>query len=307
MPGRINRNNFREAESGREMDPCAGVDWNSVWRVRHLGHQGSEGFLDSLHVWNREENAKRYDKMARREYSRRVEETIAGLPVTPSSRVLDIGSGPGTLAIPLSPLAREITAVEPAAGMTRVLRRRLDEEKIGNIRVVPLPWEDVDPGRDLSAPYDLVIASLSLSMPDIREAIAKMISVASGSVHLFWFADPPFWEKSYLATWPALHGTPFSPGPKADCLFMVLYQMGIYPDVQMRVLDKRYRFSSRDEMYDHFRSRFGVGNQDQERVMREYLDGVAHEEEGSLTISGDSVYAWIHWEVGAARSGNLPG
>jgi hypothetical protein len=172
---------------------------------------------------------------------------------------------------------------------------------------VPLPWEDVDPGRDLSAPYDLVIASLSLSMPDIREAITKMVRVASGSVHLFWFVDPPFWEKSYLATWPALHGATFSPGPKADCLFMVLYQMGIYPDVQMRVLDKRYRFSSRDEMYDHFRSRFGVENQGQERVMREYLDRVSNEEEGALTVSGDSVYAWIHWEVGAARSGNLPG
>ena len=307
MPGRITRNNFRGAESGGEEDPCAGVDWNLVWRARYLRHQGSEGFLDSLHVWNREENAKRYDKIARSEYSRRVEETIAKLPLTSSSRVLDIGSGPGTLAIPLSPLVREITAVEPAAGMTSVLCRRLEEEQIGNIRVVPLSWEEVEPVRDLSGTYDLAIASLSLSMPDIREAIAKMVRVATGSVHLFWFVDPPFWEKSYSVTWPALHGVPFSPGPKADCLFAVLYQMGIYPDVEMRVLDKHYRFSSRDEMYDHFRSRFGVENPGQERVMREYLEGVAKEEGGSLTISGDSVYAWIHWEVGAERSGNVPG
>jgi 16S rRNA G527 N7-methylase RsmG len=133
MPGRITRNNLGGAESGRAEDPCEGVDWNRVWKARHQSHQGSEGFLDSLHVWNREENAERYDKIARSEYSRRVEETIAGLPVTRFSRVLDIGSGPGTLAIPLSALAREITAVEPAEGMTRVLRRRLEEEKIGNI------------------------------------------------------------------------------------------------------------------------------------------------------------------------------
>jgi SAM-dependent methyltransferase len=306
MPGRMSGKKLNGTESAEVKDPCAGVDWNRVWRERHVRHQGSEGFLDSLHVWGREENAERYDRIARSEYSRRVEETIAGLPVTPSSRVLDIGAGPGTLAIPLSPRVREITAVEPAAGMTKVLRRRLEEENIGNIRVVPLPWEEVDPDRDLHGPYDLVIASLSLSMPDIREAIMKMVRVASGSVHLFWFVDPPFWEKSYSATWPALHGVPFSPGPKADCLFMVLTQMGIYPDVQMRVLDKRYRFPSRDEMYDHFRSRFGVRDSRQEEVMREYLDGVATEEGGALKISGDSVYAWLHWEPGEARSGNFP-
>jgi SAM-dependent methyltransferase len=304
MPGRITRKKFSGAEFGGEEDPCAGADWNTIWRERHLRYQDSEGFLDSLHVWEREENAERYDRIARSEYSRRVEETLAGLPLDPSSRVLDIGSGPGTLAIPLSPLVREITAVEPAAGMTRVLRRRLVEKEIGNIRVVPLTWEEVDPDRDLSGPYDLVIASLSLSMPDIREAVEKMVRAASGSVHLFWFVDPPFWEKSYRATWPALHGVPFSPGPKVDCLFMALYQMGIYPDVQMRVLDKRYRFSSRDEMYDYFRARFGVRNTRQEQVMRKYLEGIARDEGGTLTIPGDSVYAWIHWEPGAARSGN---
>ncbi|MBP1928848.1 16S rRNA G527 N7-methylase RsmG [Methanolinea mesophila] len=305
MPVRNNRKEAGSADYWGEDDPCAGADWNAVWRVRHLRHQSSEGFLDSLHVWDREENAERYDRIARSEYSRRVGETLAGLPLNPTSRVLDIGAGPGTLAIPLAPLVREITTVEPAAGMTRVLRRKLEEDGIGNVQVVPRTWEDVDPGRDLSGPYDLVIASLSLSMPDIREAVEKMVSVCSGSVHIFWFADPPFWERSYLATWPALHGVPFSPGPKADCLYMVLCQMGIYPDVEMRVLDKRYRFASRDEMYGHFRFRFGVENPDQEQVMRKYLDGVAEEEGGSLTISGDSRYAWIHWEPGAARSGAL--
>jgi len=40
--------------------------------------------------------------------------------------------------------------------------------------------------------------------------------------------------------------------------------------------------------------------------MREYLDGNATEEGGALKISGDSVYAWLHWEPGEARSGNVP-
>ena len=67
-------------------------------------------------------------------------------------------------------------------------------------------WEDVDIVRDLAAPYDIVIASLSLTMNDIREALFKMDAAASGSVHLFWFADMPFWEKMYADLMVPLHG-----------------------------------------------------------------------------------------------------
>ena len=115
--------------------------------------------------------------------------TIAALDITPDSRVLDIGAGPGTLALPLAPHVREVTAVEPGAGMVAILNEHAEKEGITNIACVQKLWEDVDIARDLKAPYDVVIASLSLTMYDIREALAKMDAASSGSVHLFWFAD----------------------------------------------------------------------------------------------------------------------
>jgi 16S rRNA A1518/A1519 N6-dimethyltransferase RsmA/KsgA/DIM1 with predicted DNA glycosylase/AP lyase activity len=42
--------------------------------------------------------------------------------------VPDIGAGPGTLAIPLAPRVKEITAVEPGAGMVSILQERAARE-----------------------------------------------------------------------------------------------------------------------------------------------------------------------------------
>jgi len=273
------------------------VDWNEVWKERMRLHRSSAGFADSLHVWKDEDNARRYDTLVQRDYGKRIRDTLDGLNVNPDSKVLDIGSGPGTLAIPLAERAGEVTAVEPALGMVKVLRERIAEEGIKNIRIVKKNWELVDTERELQGPYDIVIASLSLNMIDLKEAVRKMTAVCSGTVNIYWFADMPFWERNYHEIWPEMHGSPYYPGPKVDCLFMVLCQMGIYPDVRMMPLDKEYRFSDPEEMFNHFRNRFGVTTDHQEDVMRRHLLAKTRQEGKMYILSGDTIYAKLSWNA----------
>lgn len=273
------------------------VDWNEVWRERMRLHRSSASFTDSLHLWKDEDNARRYEKTARKGYGKRIRDTLEGLSVTSKTRVLDIGAGPGTIAIPLAKRVGEITAVEPAAGMVNVLKERIQEEGVKNIRIVQSGWEDVDIERDLEGAYDIVIASLSLNMMDMREAARKMTAVCSGTVNLYWFADMPFWERNYFEVWPEMHGNRYHPGPKVDCLFMLLCQMGIYPDVTMMPLDKEYRFSRPEEMFDHFRTRFGVTTDNQEDVMVRHLLAKARQEDGMYILSGETIYARLSWKA----------
>jgi SAM-dependent methyltransferase len=210
--------------------------------------------------------------------------------------VLDIGAGPGTLAIPLAPLVKEITAVEPGAGMVEILKKRAEQQGIRNITCVQKTWEDIELSRDLAGPYDIVIASLSLTMHDIREALAKMDAASSGSVHLFWFVDMPFWERMYADLWEPLHGNPYYSGPKADCLFEVLYQMGIYPDVTMLPLSKEYRFGSREEMLAFFRKRFGAETPEQEQRVDTYIAPLIQTQGDEVMVRGDSTFAHIWWK-----------
>ncbi len=222
--------------------------------------------------------------------------TLAGLDIRSQFRVLDIGSGPGTLALPLAPLVAEITAIEPGKGMAELLKENMRKKGITNITCIEKRWEDVDIGRDLDAPYDLVLSSLALTMEDLRASLAKMDAASSRYVHVFWFADPPFWEKMYIDLWPVLHGEPYYPGPKADCLFNVLYQMGIYANVEMLPLDKMYRFDTQREMTAFFRRRFGVRTQKQRRVLDDYISPLIRHEKGGVVISGDSLLANVWWK-----------
>jgi len=272
------------------------IDWNAIWRARQIRHDASKKFEEPTHNWDDEKNARRYEKGSRNEFDARVKMTIAGLDITRASRILDIGAGPGTLALPLAPLVREVTAVEPGKGMIGVLSENMKKSGIRNIAIVRKLWEDVDISSDLAPPYDVVIASLSLTMTDLKEALRKMDSVSSGFVYLFWFADPPFWEKMYIDLWPDLHGEPFYPGPKADCVFNVLYQMGIYANVEMLPLGKDYRFPTEKEMVAFFRRRFGVKTPRQKNVLDTYLLPLMRHERKGIVISGNSMLARIWWK-----------
>ncbi|MFZ0004805.1 MAG: methyltransferase domain-containing protein [Methanoregula sp.] len=275
---------------------CSDVDWNEVWKAQQARHDATRIREDTSHDWDKKENADRYAAGSDGEFQKRIRITLEGLSVNRTTRVLDIGAGPGTLAIPLASKVKEVTAIEPGAGMIAALEERVRKERITNITCVRKTWEDVDPGRDLSGPYDLVIASLSLTMHDIREAVQKMDRVSCGEVCLYWFVDLPFWERMYADLILPLHGTTYCPGPKADCLWNVLYQSGIYANVEMLPLDKEYRFTSRREMTGFFQKRFDTKTPDQKRMVDTYLSPLIHADGDDVVISGESTFAKIWWK-----------
>lgn len=274
------------------------IDWNDIWRALQQRHEAAKKFQDPTHNWDKKENAERYNESSKGEVDPRVKMTISELKINRRSRVLDIGSGPGTLALLLAPMVEEITAVEPGKGMVELLYENMKKEGITNITCIEKRWEDIDIHNDLSGEYDIVLSSLSLTMDDIRQSLAKMNAASSKYVYIFWFADPPFWEKMYIDLWPALHNEVYYPGPKADCLFNVLYQMKIYPNIEMLPLDKVYRFSTMKKMKVFFQNRFAAKTKKQQQVLDTYLMPLIRTEGNRVVISGNSSLAKVWWEKG---------
>lgn len=228
------------------IDPLKDIDWNLVRKSQMKRNRDSSPGRDCARIWESRESALSFWNMCRQERSR-IEKTILETDITEESRVLDIGAGPGTLAIPFAQKAAHVTAVEPAEGMCSVMREKMAEFGVENISIVHKRWEDVDMEKDLHPPYDVVISSFSLGIQDIRESIEKMMQVSSKYVYLYHFAGPTSWDRQWKELWPKLHGRAYHPGPKCDVLYNVLYQMGIYPHIRTFRLEHSSRYQSLEE------------------------------------------------------------
>ncbi len=277
------------------------IDWNSVWKDLHERNTESRGSGGCASAWVSREKAHAFLTQSR-ENPERLHHVIDSLPLRADSSVLDIGAGPGTLAVPIARHAARVTAVEPAVGMAEVMREYAAGEGVSNLRIVQKRWEEIDPAADLDGPYDIVLASYSLGMPDIRTAIETMCEVSTGWVYLFWFAGTTAWEQAMVDLWPGLHGEEFRSGPKVNVLYNVLYSMGIYPDVEAVRMEHTRRFPSIDAAVDEFREQYRITSPAQEELLREYLATTLLQEEGDGYLhSGATTRVRLWWEVNGCR------
>ena len=274
----------------------AKLDWNEVWRSRMETSTALKRNKGCSDFWNDSKRARSRAASSTGDDCERVAWVTSSLPVTPEARILDIGAGAGAIAVPLSRRAAAVTAVEPARAMREVMEQVVREAGIENITIVGRHWEETNPERDLDPPYDVVFASFSLGMPDLRAAIEKMNAVCSGTVAVFHFAGLPCGEQVMLDTWPALHGVAYLPGPKADVIFNLLYQMGIYPDVSVSSYEHRLSVPDLDAGVDALRGRLLVETSEQEDTLREYLAARLIEEDDGLVLRHRVHRACIRWE-----------
>jgi len=280
----------------------ADTDWNEAWKRQMLANRGARGGRDCVDFWKSEKDADRFDARARKYNWREGRKILKGIELAPGWDVLDIGAGTGTLAIPLAERVRHVTAVEPSPAMMSRLKKHLSERGPYNVRCVAKRWEDVTPGRDLDPPYDVVIASFSLGMMDIRAALTKMDEASSKHVYIYWFAGTPFWEKNYAALWKDLHGCPYPGRPQIDCIYNVLYGMGIHPCVSVYRNESVYSYPSLDAAVDDLKDGYQVRDKEQEKLLRKYILKTFREEGKRLVLRGVSDYAKLWWSKKPANS-----
>ncbi len=276
-------------------DPLKDIDWNEVWKSQMHRNRRSCPGRDCSRIWESRESALQFWNMCQQE-RKRIDKTIWETDTTPQSRVLDIGAGPGTLAIPFAQKVAHVTAVEPAEGMVSVMREKMAKFAVQNITVVQKRWEDVDVDEDLQPPYDVVIASFSLGMPDIRSAIEKMMRASSRFVYLYHFAGETSWDRQWSELWPKLHGREYQPAPKCDVLYNVLYQMGIYPHIRVFWLEHNQRYNSLDEAQKALEPQAQAKTEEQKAILRDYLAKVLKEEGGALVLPSSSLRVKMWWE-----------
>ena len=270
--------------------------WAAKWTELKMKHLRSINTSHEGDFWMDPENVRKYLENTRGEYGKVVEDQLRSMKIATSARVLDIGSGPGTLAVPLAKKGCRVTIVEQSPLMCAVSEEYRREQTENPIRIITRRWEEVT-REELEGPFDVIIASFSLTMSDIRGTIQTIQAVSSGRVFLFWFLTLPSWAEIMIDLWPSLHQRPYHPTPLADCLWNVLYEMGIYAHIEVMDPAPPHSYDSVEQVVKSMTGRLECTEEWQREIIRSYIrEKVLPTADGTYLFGGGHRSAKIWWD-----------
>lgn len=257
------------------------IDWNTLW-----------GKSRQQRTWQgktREDWNQRSAGFARRNTaSHYTQEFVRRLALRPEMTVLDMGCGPGTLAIPLARKVSKITAVDFSSEMLGHLAERCGKEGITNIELINGAWEDDWQALGIGT-YDLVIASRSLAVDDLRAALTKLNAAAS---ELIVIGDRvghgPFDPALFRAV-----GREFVPGPDYIFTINILYQMGIHARLDFIDIQEPKRFESRQAAINSCAWQLHQLTPEEQPLLDRYFDKIlVANADGSFTMTTQQQTQW---------------
>jgi SAM-dependent methyltransferase len=147
--------------------------------------------------------------------------------VTPTTTLLDVGGGAGRFALPLALYCQHVTVVEPSPSMREGLRQLAGEAQIENVSLVAKRWEEAE----VQAADVVLSAHVLYLIGDVRAFVAKLVAHARRKILVLLFMRPL--SARYAPFWRCVHGEERHQLPGAGELVQVLWEMDIYPDLEM--------------------------------------------------------------------------
>ncbi len=265
--------------------------------------------LDWNHLWQEARQKKAWKKKSRTDWDRKaygfarrhadsffIERLLDLLQPQSEWSVLDVGSGPGTLALPLARQIRHLTALDFSKAMLQELQKAAARYEISNITTCPLSWTD-DWLKAGIEQHDITISCRSLTVFDLKSALQKLNDWAKEKVFVVdRVGSGPFDPDLFKAV-----GRDFEAGPDYIFTCNLLYQMGINARVDFIELGRLKRFSNPWEAVVSCRWMLEPISKEEEKRLHDYVDArLSRGSDGSWLLHRSQPLKWafLSWEKG---------
>ncbi len=140
------------------------INWDEVRQLTMPPGPPRDPEAAGGNTWDR--SADMYNQMAKMEKSYTLNQ-INAFDTSKNDTVLDIGCGPGRIAVPMAQRAKSVTALDSSEKMLAYCQQNAREAGVTNLKPHLLDWKDAVVGENLEQ-HDIVIASRSPGMSDIK-------------------------------------------------------------------------------------------------------------------------------------------
>lgn len=212
-----------------------------------------------------------------------IDELLKHIDTKKCHSLLDVGCGAGTVCINLRDAFKKITAIDYSEAMIEKLKERIKNEKAKNIMPMLKAWED-----DWSelGQFDVVVASRSMQVGDMREALEKLNAIAKKRVYITTKVGGSFLPPEISS----LLDNKIMPNPDYIYIVNILYAMGINPKLDyIELKDNRLPLKTEEGFLNSVRWSIGELSENEEDNIREFYRS------GAQTLKPKIKWALISW------------
>ncbi len=266
------------------MDEQSIINWDVLWKAAKRNYKNIrpdqwDSMAPALKRW-----------MSNDDY---FNQFTANIKLCPEWTVLDIGCGPGDIAIWAAKKSKRVTALDFSSEMLRMLKETAAQECLSNIDCVQCSWEDDRIDSELDK-HDVVIASRSLgTMSNLKEGLTRINGKARRYAYVTMGVglSSPLKKMVY-----EVMGKELSNPPGYIYAYNLLYQMGIHANVKF--LEGRSKYKDFNEAFERCRRiTEDISPLEEKEITRRLTDLLIKRQDGIFEFPyNDLCWALMWWE-----------
>ncbi|AMD17824.1 SAM-dependent methyltransferase [Methanobrevibacter sp. YE315] len=254
------------------------VDWVSFWAERLANKKNKD-----------------WDKAAPGFYKRTRKDDYQdalfdSLILDENDTVLDVGCGEGSVTIPIAKRVKKVIGLDSSTKMLEYLEKRASDNDIDNIETILKPIEEIR-YEDIGD-VDVVICSRSLNgIIPIDEVLLELDKIANKYVFITVFGPE---NKKIEKDFDKELGIKTEDFPDYNYFFNILFNLGIYANVERFDLNNYREYDSIEEAMDNGKFRLDLYDDEEKELLKSYLKRIlSYDEETKKYYNVKDKADWI--------------